>query len=262
VETEKWIHSDAAQLSLAAERVFLEKICPGHASAQGCEVCPEGTGFTAGTWELRAILLGHFLSPSSTDALVSGFECEDHADGVGGSFLLTREGSSWRRVRYVAGMIAYDCKKLAGSDGRDRLVCGSADGWQGHFFSGLYLLDPGRVAGSADSLDPYQADRGVGFFNLEDTIGACETLVQSGAIERVELVNLAARHHVRIVVFARLGRATVPPAVVERSCSGGARVKVATVPRRYEFVFDGEKVSPGRNYRPADTPRTSYSLVK
>jgi len=92
-ETEKWIRSDAAQVSPAAKRVFLEKICPGHANAQGCEVCPEGTGFAGNskTSEASAILLGHFLSPSGEDALVSGFDCEDHADGFGGSFLLTKK---------------------------------------------------------------------------------------------------------------------------------------------------------------------------
>jgi hypothetical protein len=101
-------------------------------------------------------------------------------------------------------------KQLSGADGRDRLVCGSGDCHQGNCGSSLYLLDPGRGPGSA------------GFFGVEDTTGACEPLVKIGTIEWAEFVNLPATHHVRIVVFARLGQATVPAEVIERSCSGSS----------------------------------------
>src|ERR1039458_3216747 len=123
-ETQTWIRSDAAQFSPAQMRIFLTSICPGHERASGCEVCPAGMASSAAGWDVRAILTGHFLSPSSEDTLVSGFGCEPHANGLSGSFLFTRTGASWRRVRYVAGMNAFDCRKLRGSDGRDRLVCG------------------------------------------------------------------------------------------------------------------------------------------
>jgi hypothetical protein len=98
-ETQKWIPSDPARLSPTETLSLLKQVCSDHAYEAGCEVCPEGTAGDAGAWELRAIFLGHFLSPSSQDALVGGFGCESHADGVGGSFLFTRRGFSWFRVR-------------------------------------------------------------------------------------------------------------------------------------------------------------------
>jgi hypothetical protein len=80
-ETQTWIRSDAAQFSPAQMRIFLNSICPGHERASGCEVCPAGMASSAAGWDVRAILTGHFLSPSSEDTLVSGFGCEPHANG-------------------------------------------------------------------------------------------------------------------------------------------------------------------------------------
>jgi hypothetical protein len=77
-------------------------------------------------------------------------------------------------------LFAWDCKKMVGSDGRDRLVCGSVDGGQGYLSSYLYLLDPGVDLTKTDSLERQfrthsQLDnRGVGFFGVEDTTGAME----------------------------------------------------------------------------------------
>ena len=273
-ETENWLLSDAARLSPTETQSLLTQISPDHAYEAGCHVCPEGTAGGAGNWELRAIFLAHFLTPSSQDALVSGFGCEPHADGFGGSFLFARKGSSWSRVRYIAGMIAWDCKKLVGSDGRDRLVCGQVDGGQGHLSSWLYLLDPGVDLTKTDTLEPqfrthsFQDNRGVTFFSVEDTTGANETPVQRGFIERVEFAGLASKHQSRIIVLARLGRADVPAEVLKNRASGaGPDPNIVTLPRRYEFVFDGAVVLAAPNNPPldgftAEPPLTSYSVGK
>jgi|HubBroStandDraft_6_1064221.scaffolds.fasta_scaffold1323333_1 hypothetical protein len=80
-DAEKWIRSDAASLSPIEQRHLLDKICPGHATDTGCDACPPDTTFgslVGGTltWDVMAITLGHFLTPSSQDALVSGRGCE------------------------------------------------------------------------------------------------------------------------------------------------------------------------------------------
>src|SRR5580692_11577871 len=85
-EPEKWIPSDAARLSPSATEALLAPICPGHSSESGCDVCPNDTNGGTGKWEIRAVFSGHFVSPSSEDALVSGSGCESHADDWGGSF--------------------------------------------------------------------------------------------------------------------------------------------------------------------------------
>jgi hypothetical protein len=267
-ETQKWIPSDAARLSPAGTLSLLRQICKDHAYEAGCDICPEGMAGGA-AWELRAIFLGHFLSPSSQDALVSGFGCESHADGVGGSFLFTRKGSSWSKVRYVAGMLAWDCKKLVGSDARDRLVCGAVDGGQGELSSSLYLLDPGVDLTRADTLERQfrtssQLDnRGLHFFGVEDTTGAMQPSFESGFIERVEFADIAPTHQVRVIVFAKLGRANVPAEIVMKGATGAGPIPViATLPRRYEFIFDGAEIVAAPNNPPLQAPLTSYSVGK
>jgi hypothetical protein len=260
-----WIRSDAARLSPPEVHGFLELICPGNTSASGCAVCPQDTSSPGGVWNLRAITLGHFVSPASEDVLISGFGCESHADGWSGTFLFTKDGSSWRRVRYLQGMNAFDCKKLPGSDDRDRLVCAAGDMHFGVADSYLYLLDPGRDPATLDPLD--DTSRGVSFFAVDDSLGGCVTypkgFVQSEAIDRVEFMALPTKHHVRIAVFARLGKAMVPEDVLQKACeSGQPDLKLATVSRRYEFIFNGRNIVPLRSNPSLDAPRTSYSAGK
>jgi len=120
------IPSDAAKTSPAEARQFVDMICPGQAIAMGCSNCPAETssGDSGARWKVRTITFGHFLGANSEDALVSGSGCEDHADGYSGAYLLTKQGSSWRKVWYAPAEKAEDCKKLSGSDGRDLLVWG------------------------------------------------------------------------------------------------------------------------------------------
>ncbi|HWE51425.1 MAG TPA: hypothetical protein VG273_16655 [Bryobacteraceae bacterium] len=263
-DAQKWIEPNDSRLSGTEVRAMLEKVCPGHANASACEVCPEGADFTEGKWEVMAIFVGHFRSPASEDALISASGCESHASGFGGSALLTRDHASWAFVRYVSSMIAWDCRKLAGSDGRDRLVCGNADAHQGHASSWLYLLDPGLVSEKGDPTDPhYYDDHGVGFFSAEDTMDAAENLRISGIIDQVTFTNLAIPSNMHIDVYARMGKATIPDSVIaQEDPAVGLAVKVATVPRRFGFTFDGTKVIPDRNNPSTTAPVTSYSLAK
>jgi len=269
------IRSDAVQLPPAEVHAFLEQICPGHTSASGCAVCPADTAFappsSTQTWELKTIILGHFRSPSSEDALVTGADCEPHVKGMSGSFLFSKEQSSWRKVRYEGGVNAWDCKKLTGSDGRDRLVCAAGDMHQGFIDEFVYLLDPGRDPSTIDPMD--DTARGDMFFDVGDSLRGCVELedgsVLSGSIAGVTFTPLPEKHLVRIVVAARLGQAAVPKIVREKGCAAGLRrhLRIATVARRYEFVFDGAKITPApnnppMNYRSAIAPRTSYSTTK
>jgi hypothetical protein len=273
-EHEKWIPSDAARLSPSATERLLVQICPGESSESGCDVCPKDTNSPAGKWEIKAVFSGHFVSPSSEDALVSGFGCESHGDDFGGSFLLTTQGLSWHKVRYVAGLIAFDCHKLTGSDGRDRLMCGQADSWQGDQFSSVCIHDPGADVIKTDTLNA-EFDRGRAldnrgdcFFGVEDTMGGMGKSFQRGFIQWVEFAGIASRHQTRIIIFARLGRANVPEEVVMKAASGvGPNPNIATLPRRYEFVFDGAQVQAAPNNPPlydhtSVPPLTSYSVGK
>jgi hypothetical protein len=254
------IPSDAAKVSPAEARDFLEKVCPGHASATSCSVCPKEMPFSAQTWKLDSITFGHFLGAASEDAFVSGTGCEPHANLMSGAYLFTKDGSSWRKVWYGAAENASDCKKLMGSDGRDLLVCEGGDMHFGVADSFLYLLDAGQDPSKREdnTLDI--------FFGLDDSLGGCTQLpdgtVVNGRIESVSFSPTRARHAVRISVTARLGKAAIPARILS-DCYVKPNPTIATVLRRYEFLFNGQKVVPDARNPPMDhawavAPRTSY----
>jgi hypothetical protein len=274
-DASKLIRSDAARLPAAEVHGFLEMICPGQTSDAGCKVCPKDTAFTppasTQTWDLKAIIAGHFVSLTSDDALISGSGCEPHAAGMSGSYLFTKDGPAWRKVRYEAGVKAFDCKKMTGLDSRDRLVCAADDMHQGFGHEFLYLLDPGRDPRTMDPQD--DTSRGDIFFDVGDSLRGCVRLpdgtVLGGAIERVEFVPLEEERQVRIVVTARLGRAVVPNDIFRKACAPGlpSGLRLATVLRRYEFVFDGQEIVPSADNPPlsnrsAVAPRTSYTTMR
>jgi hypothetical protein len=261
------IPSDAAHLSPEERQNFLESICPGHTNADGCAVCPRETAWGSElreAWTLAAVTLGHFLAPFSDDALVTGYGCEPHASLYGGSFLFTRQGSGWRKVWYIPREAADQCKKLAGSDGRDRLVCSGGDSHQGFEDDFVFLLDPG-VGPKYSDYEPLGL-----FLDVQDSASNCaafnDSSVRSGRIDQVEFQQIAPDYNVRIVITARLGKAVVPRAVLAK-CWGAdhPNVTIATVQERYSFVFDGDKIVPDPRNPPMEdgtaiAPVTSYSV--
>ena len=246
------IPSDEASTSADQKRRFLEVICPGNA---WCSVCPAETSFAGNAgWKQRAIMFGHFLATDSDDALVSAFGCEPHAYLFTGSYLLTRNGPTWRKVWYTPGQIIDDCKKLTAADGRDRLVCWADDMHQGVSGSFLYLIDPGQ---DPSKRDDYTLD---GFFGVQDSLGGCVKMPDgttiAGHIDSVSFSPATAPHNVRIIVMARLGKAVIPDRILD-ACVENPPI-VATVARKYQFTFDGQKIVPDPGNPSTDPPTTSY----
>src|SRR5580658_3354462 len=92
------------------------------------------------------------------------------------------------------------------------------------------------------------------FFGVTGTLAACFKLpdgdVDSGKIESVSFVSAPARHAVRIVVTARLGKAAIPDRIFGNCHVLQDKLRIATVRRRYEFLFDGRRVVPSRTNPP------------
>jgi hypothetical protein len=87
------------------------------------------------------VIYGHFLSPSSNDAALSGWGGETHPAFWGGTLLLTSQGGEWRPVWYKSAVITRFCRKITGSTGRDLLLCEEEDGGMGHSYHILYVVD-------------------------------------------------------------------------------------------------------------------------
>jgi hypothetical protein len=152
----------------------------------------------------------------------------------------------------MGGTRAHDCRQLPGSDGRDRLVCEDIDGHQGHLGIMLFLMDAGKDPSTfADDFERVffgmMDDTGAGACNTvsEDGEPTSDSVLQIGAITRVEFISLPAKYQVRIVVYASDGSIKIPAKLRERIRAGDAPepdITPAIKPTRYEFTFDGTKI--------------------
>jgi hypothetical protein len=138
---------------------------------------------------------------------------------------------------------------------------------QGVGDSFLYLLDAGQDPSKRqdNTLDI--------FFGLDDSLETCTALpdgtVLNGAIESVGFSAASAQHSVRITVTARLGKAAIPAKILDACGQSNFKIRpaIVTVLRRYEFVFDGQKVVPDTKNPPTEhawavAPLTSYRTQK
>src|SRR5580692_3692921 len=85
---------------------LLQAVCPG-AVETGKEIrcdtaCSDGTSFGGDRlpWSLGVITLGHFLAPTSEDAVLWMRGCEPHMLNFGGTILLTRKSQKWSMLWY------------------------------------------------------------------------------------------------------------------------------------------------------------------
>ena len=89
---------------------------------------------------VSGVLLGHFLSAETDDALVSAERGETHPDRYGGALFLTRQAGVWKPLWYSSGTITDHCMKVRSASGRDVPVCESAYIMGGHRTHDLYAL--------------------------------------------------------------------------------------------------------------------------
>jgi hypothetical protein len=204
VRSNRIFPSDSQTPHLAGGPELLEAVCPGRVEAGkqiGCRTaCPDFTTFPAGRlqWSLVRVTHGHFLSPSSDDAVLAMGGCEPHSLNFGGSILLTRRSQKWRMLWYKAGVPTDECRKVALPDGREILVCLGGYGAQGYRWTALYVEDlraPRRalMAGEEEH-----------FFQVFDDTANCGMHIDSSA------TPLLTHTHIDKVVFSVIrGRSTI-----------------------------------------------------
>ena len=137
-------HAQAAEEALGTaqiDRGAMQEVCENSAAtnidANGqsqCTVCPSYTDFHGNRepFYLRAVYQGHFSATNGEQLLVALNGCESHASGFGGSVLLTRDGTVWKKSAYFKGDSAWKCLSFKARDGLDRLVCSAGDSHAGN----------------------------------------------------------------------------------------------------------------------------------
>lgn len=234
--------SDGQNPPQAHAAELLEAVCPGKVGvgkAITCKTgCPSFTGFGGTGLDLdvsvTAVTRGHFLSPTSEDAVLSMVGCEPHSMNFGGTILLTRRSGKWSMLWYKAGVPTDRCHKVTHGDGREVLVCLGTYGGQGGNWASLYLEDLSA---------PTQAlMAGNSFFDAYDNTIACgygeDDLIRSH-IDRVEFLELKVNGLPVISVTASFGKKLMTPADVDACGDRRASVLPPVKSYRIEFFFDG-----------------------
>ncbi len=235
---------------------LLQAVCPGQVEVgekMGCgKRCPSFTGMFREDfdWSLEMVTRGHFLSPTSDDAVLSVLGCEPHMEGFGGTILLTRNFQCWAMDWYKAGIETSQCHKVPLQDRREILLCLGGVGAQGFLSTDLYvedLLNPG---------DTLTAAEGPNFFEAHDNTGTCgvnpedETItfpVTRAFIEKVEFPASQPGAGSAISVTASFGLRETTPEIAQ-PCLHAKDGPVAFAPEvksyHLDFVFDGHDYKP------------------
>ena len=234
---------------------LLEAVCPGHVligEHVECKVvCPEGSGFSGEDyeWDLRRVLRGHFLSPTSDDTVLSMGGCESHALNFGGTILLTRRAGKWMRLWYKGEIPTGECHRVKLESGREILICYGSYGGQGNVWTDLYF---------EDLLMPLSAlmsgKEGTVFSAFDNSYTCCwnsqneskPVRITRITMERVEFQTAADGAFRGLSVFGRHGERSMTVAQVE-ACTDeqiptrphrGLDFRPLTKPYRVDFRFD------------------------
>lgn len=97
--------------------------------------------------EAKGVVRGHFLSPESEDAIVSGSSAETHPARYGGTLLLTKRDGKWAPVAYKSAVITRSCEKIRHLTGREILLCEDEHAGMGFHSHFLYTVDPRAMGG-------------------------------------------------------------------------------------------------------------------
>jgi|SRR5271165_4470962 len=168
---------DTAKLERATLAEVLGLSCPGQeyvGQESGCHVCPASSkrAGARGDASIVAAVRGHFLKPDSDDLLLDLNGC--------GPVLLSHSSSGWFADRADA-LPDGPCRKLAGSDGRDGLLC----------YEAMMTTDREDARLTFWLLPDRKNDLAVAF---DDTGGACDSpkrLVVQSAIQDVKFTSVA-----------------------------------------------------------------------
>jgi hypothetical protein len=121
-----------------------------------CNVCPSDTDFhgTRQPYALNLAYQGHFSTTNADQLLLVMWGCEAHVSGFGGSILLTRDGTVWKKSAYFKGDKPIQCFSFNGHDGLNHLACRGGDA---HFGNADYWISAKSYEGASVHEQPLLA---------------------------------------------------------------------------------------------------------
>jgi hypothetical protein len=237
---------------------LLRAVCPGQLDGS---VCRGGCD----NWDLKivAVTRGHFLSPTSEDAVLSTDDpCGSPAESNGATILLTRRSQRWKMLWNNWGVNTARCHKVMMRDRREILVCIDNFSHHGVGSTGVHAEDLIN-----DSLQFGWTEPGVyigghtwprgDFFALPDNSFCCTEgppvigfPLTWGSVEKVEFATDTAGGPPPISVTASFGKGVWTAEAIRFTAEGighdrSALQSAAPLKRyRIDFVFDGQDYKP------------------
>jgi len=239
---------------------LLQAVCPG-AVETGKHIgsdtpCPDYTDFGRFgdrlPWSLEAVTLGHFLSPTSEDAVLWMSGCESHASNLGGTILLTRKSRKWTTLWYRSAVQTAQCHKVLRSDRREILVCIAEDGAQGNNMIELYVED---LLNPKPTLRAGGGNDGTFFVAFDDTAtcgwqqGADAPDTSPVIRTSIDMVRFSTRIEPNasapsMSVGAGFGKKQMTPEDVKACRDGREAVLPSVKSYRMDFFYDGHGYEP------------------
>src|SRR5207249_2173978 len=109
--------------SAAPQAAITAAICDGEAEGNRCDTCPESAPQAGGGFSLKRVVMGHFLSRTSVDAMATISGCEQMHASIGWGYLLTEREGNWEVLDEVLGLDLEHCRRMQFRSGRQLLVC-------------------------------------------------------------------------------------------------------------------------------------------
>jgi hypothetical protein len=206
------------------KRTITCPVCPRDSDFSGTNAMPGGPG----GWTADGAIAGHFTTSGADEALLHASGCESHAKNYGGDFLMRRVAGRWSTVRYAPGATADSkCQRLPWQEGRDTLICETADMHQGVASDAVQFL-------IFDATAPTGEDwKNTLFVATTDESSNCgytpPRTLQFGRIDAVELLPADAGGKQDVAVRTTIARIPAPPEGTA-TCPKGE-------PHSYRIVF-------------------------
>jgi hypothetical protein len=244
--------SDGKDPRQAGGAELLQVVCPGAVEVGkdiGCKTpCPDYTDFPGDNlpWSLEVVTFGHFLSPTSEDAVLSMGGCEPHSLNFGGTILLTKKSQKWSMLWYRSGVQTARCHKVLRRDRREILVCIATEGAQGNNSTELYVEDllnpkPTLMAGDVDDGGFFAAFDDTATCGWQQEADAPDTVIRTH-IDKVQFSTNAGTPSV--LVLASFGKKRMTPEDVKACRDGQDSVLPSVKSYRMDFLYDGHGFEP------------------
>jgi len=111
------------QINKQTVHAILGAVCEGEVNGESCSKCPNSE--QAGPWSFSSLILGHFSSPQSEEALAAVGTCYYWGNANPLGLLLAKRDGKWTKLEEILAFDPHQCMPRKFRSGREFLICES-----------------------------------------------------------------------------------------------------------------------------------------